>query len=84
MATFSTGSFHKALPINSGLLSLDGLFWDTIQFQREVKYPHWTDIIRNTESNFPSAFIGPLLPLWEGSQYCPHCMDGETEGQTCE
>ncbi|MXQ89110.1 hypothetical protein E5288_WYG007873 [Bos mutus] len=32
VAAFSTGSFHKVLPINGGLLRLDGPLWDTIRF----------------------------------------------------
>ncbi|KAI4540854.1 hypothetical protein MG293_009895 [Ovis ammon polii] len=31
-AAFSTGSFHKALPINGCLLRLDKLLWNTIRF----------------------------------------------------
>lgn len=87
MPGFSVGSIHKVLASNGGLLSLNCPLWDTIQFQTEAKYPHWTGhgvtvTPTLTEDNFPSAFTGSSRQLCGGGRYCPHFLDGQTEGQS--
>lgn len=86
-AGFSVGSIDKVQATNGGRLSFDCLLCDNIQFQRE--HPDWTGpsiavtrtLRRNTISPRPSRD----LPSHSArGPYRPHCMDGETEGQSGE